>query len=213
MRKEYAEDPLYESWLEAPLCSLCYNCQNQGHPPSRAVSRFAASIRTVHALSCSESPKSGTLSKEQGSLGQLHGKKLVPGDCMCSLVKHSRGANLARPTPSSLLTIFLLDKLVGILVREAGSKLALLRRTLASPGIGLGRLGSLLRLVILAILSGAGVAVGGSCTIMDLAVGLRDDLASFVLESVRIDDAVDLSGAVWYVLCQSVNSNRAVRDT
>lgn len=117
-------------------------------------------------------PNEAQCEKRKEALKQLHGKKVYLGNCGCSLVKHCRGANLAGPTPSSLLAIFLLDKLVAILVREADSNLALLRRTLASPGVGLGRLGSLLRLVIFAILSGAGVAIGGSCTIMDLAVGL-----------------------------------------
>lgn len=155
-------------------------------------------------------PNEAHCEKRKEALKQVHGKKIYLGDCIFPPVKHWRGANLAGPTPSSLLIIFLLDKLVGILVRGAGSKLALLRRSLASPGIGLGRLGSLLLLVILAILSGAGVAVGGSCTIMDLAFGLRDDLAAFVLESVRVDDAADLPGAVCCGSCQSVNQSTAL---
>lgn len=99
----------------------------------------------------------------------------------------------------------------AILVRRADSKLALLRGTLASFGVKLGDLGSFLHLGVLAILSSAGVAVGASCTILSLAVRLKDDLASFELESVWVDEAVDLPGPISCGICRSVKSGRAKR--
>lgn len=81
---------------------------------------------------------------------------------------------------SSLVTVFLVDTVTAVTVV---SKLALLRgRTLASLG-----------LLALAILRSAGRTDGGSWS---LVAGL-DDLATFELESVWTDDAVDLPGPVW----------------
>ena len=71
-----------------------------------------------------------------------------------------------------------------ILIGEADSKLALLRR------VGLGSTGALGSLSVLAHLSSAGVAARSGCAIVG------DNLASFELESVRVDDAVDLSGSI-----------------
>lgn len=85
--------------------------------------------------------------------------------------------------------------LVGIVIviGKADSDLALLRGPLLGLGVGLGRL------VVLVIVSSAAVGAGASCTILGLAAGLGDDLATFELEAVGVDDGVDLAGPVWGV--------------
>lgn len=114
---------------------------------------------------------------------------------MSPLVK---ALGIAGSAPLRLLSIFLLDIVTAILVGEAVSKLTLLvGGTLSSLAFGLGCFRSLLLVVVLAVLGSFGVIAWSSCIILNL-----DDLASFELESVWVDDGIDLPRPVRREPCQ-----------
>jgi hypothetical protein len=162
---------------------------------SESMNPDAPSIIMLHDLSLAGCSRA-TMSKEHGSLKHFFGQKLL-GNCLSLLARYSRAAKMAYLAPSSLPIIFLLDSVAAVLVGRVDSKLPLLRdRTLASLDVGLETNGGFRGLVILVILSTASIVAGANGGIWSLAAGLSD-LATFVLKSVRADDAVELSRPAW----------------